>query len=87
MTDVSFAKVFFSSIIGLLPTQILNTYIGSTVRNMKEVLSDRADGYIILIAQIIFSVMLTFYLLQKARQELYKLTKPIDVESGLMDNK
>lgn len=38
--------------LGLFFTQLLNTYMGSTLRNMHEVLADRADGYIILISQV-----------------------------------
>lgn len=49
--------------------------MGSTVRNMQEVLGNQADGYIILIAQVLFSIVLTFYLVKKARQELAKLTQ------------
>lgn len=87
MTQVSFSKTFFGSILGLFPTQLLNTYMGSTVRNMKEVLSDRANGYIILIVQIIFSILLSLYLVNKAKKELSKFARPLDVESGLVDDK
>ena len=45
------------------------------MRNMQEVLGNQADGYIILIAQVLFSIVLTFYLVKKARQELAKLTQ------------
>lgn len=38
--------------LGLFFTQLINTYMGSTLRNMHEVLADRADGYIILISQV-----------------------------------
>ena len=61
---------------------MLNTYMGSTVRNMQEVLADRVDGYIILSAQVIMSIFLMLYLLRKARSELAKLTQQVDVESG-----
>ena len=67
---------------GLLPTQMLYTYMGSTVRNMQEVLADRVDGYIILSAQVIMSVFLMLYLLRKARRELAKLTQQVDPELG-----
>ena len=71
---------------GLLPTQMLNTYMGSTVRNMQEVLADRVDGYIILSAQVVISIFLMLYLLRKARSELAKLTQQVDVESGSPPN-
>lgn len=72
---------------GLLPTQILNTYMGSTVRNMQEVLADRVDGYIVLTAQIIVSIFLVLYLLRKARSELAKLSRPVDIETGDLENR
>ncbi len=82
MTGVSYWKFVLASVFGLLPTQILNTYMGSTVRSMQEVLTDRVDGYIILGIQVIFSIFLMLYLLSKARRELAKLTHKVDVESG-----
>ena len=74
MTSIPYWKFFLASVMGLLPTQILNTYMGSTVRSMQEVLADRVDGYIILGVQVVFSLVLMFYLLNKARRELAKLT-------------
>ena len=49
--------------------------MGSTVRNMQEVLGSKVDGYIILIAQVLFSVVLMVYVFRKARKELAKLTQ------------
>ena len=82
MTGVSYLHFLAASVLGLLPTQMLNAYMGSTVRNMQEVLADRVDGYIILGIQIIFSIFLTLYLLNKARRELAKLTRSMDIESN-----
>lgn len=87
MTNVSFTKVFVGSVLGLFPTQLLNTYMGSTVRNFKEILADRADGYIILILQIIVTIILSLYVVHKAKQELSKLAKPHDIESGLSEER
>ena len=70
------------STLGLLPTQMINTYMGSTVRSMQEVLADRADGYIMLTIQVVISIFLSFYLVRKARQELNKLSASKDVEAG-----
>ena len=85
MTNVSYSKALLGSVTGLLPTQLLNTYMGSTLRNMQEVLADRADGYIVLAAQAIFSIVLMLYLLKKARNELAKLTRS-DIETGNLEN-
>ena len=73
------------SVLGLLPMQLINTYMGTTVRNMQEVLADRVDGYIILTAQVVMSIFLSLYLIRKARQELKKINElPVssDVEAG-----
>ena len=75
MTSVSYWQFILASVLGLLPTQLLNTYMGSTVRSMQEVLTDRVDGYIILGVQVAFSLVLMLYLLNKARRELAKLTR------------
>ena len=63
--------------------------MGSTLRSMTEVLADRADGYIILAVQVIFSIFLSYYLVRKARQELAKLSATpdgtevnVDIESA-----
>ena len=85
MTNVSYSKALLGSVTGLLPTQLLNTYMGSTLRNMQEVLADRADGYIVLAAQVIFSIVLMLYLLKKARNELAKLTRS-DIETGNLES-
>ncbi len=87
MTSISYVKFLIASALGLLPTQLLNTYMGSTVRNMQEVLAERVDGYIILGIQIIVSIFLTLYILNKARRELAKITRNMDMESGNIDNR
>ena len=87
MTGVSYPVCLLASVCGLLPLQMLNTYMGSTVRSMQEVVADRMDGYIILSAQVIISVFLMLYMLRKARGELAKLTRPVDVESGNTANR
>lgn len=74
MTNTGLWRCLLASVIGLTPTQLLNTYMGSTVRNMQEVLSNKADGYIILCAQIVFSIALIFYIGRKAKIELNKMT-------------
>lgn len=52
LTNVKFSTFILASVLGLFFTQLINTYMGSTLRNMHEVLADRADGYIILISQV-----------------------------------
>ena len=75
ITNVSYTQALMGSVLGLLPTQMINTYMGSTIRNMQEVLADRADGYIILTIQVIVSIFLSLYLIRKAKQELNKINE------------
>ena len=82
MTNISYFKVLCASVLGLLPTQILNTYVGSTLRNIREVLADRADAYILLSFQIIICVLLSVYLVRKAKIELWRMNSPVDIEKG-----
>lgn len=85
MTSITYVRVLCASVIGLLPTQILNTYVGSTLRSIREVLTDRADAYILLSFQIIISVLLTIYLVRKAKIELSKMNNFVDVEKTEAD--
>ena len=54
---------------------------------MHEVLADRMNSYIILGVQIVASIFLMLYILNKARRELAKLTSNTDMESGNPDNR
>lgn len=74
MTSVSYPECLLYTMLGLLPTQLINTYLASTVKHMREVMADRANGYVVLMAQVLISVVLMVYVLRMARIELSKLT-------------
>ncbi len=76
---MSLCECLLASVLGLLPLQLLNTYVGSTVRSMQEV--GGTHSYVILAGQIISSVFLMAYLLHKARKELVKHTRVADAEA------
>ncbi|XP_018399406.1 PREDICTED: transmembrane protein 64 [Cyphomyrmex costatus] len=62
-----------ASAIGLLPAQLVNVYLGSSLRSMQDVLEDRstaATGYVVFCFQILVGVSLMVYIVQKARKEL-----------------
>ncbi|XP_053954175.1 transmembrane protein 64 isoform X1 [Anastrepha ludens] len=62
-----------ASLIGLMPAQIINTYLGSTLRSMQEVLSSHGPpltGYISFGLEVICGVTLMMWVIQKARKEL-----------------
>ncbi|CAD7005394.1 transmembrane protein 64 [Ceratitis capitata] len=62
-----------ASLIGLLPAQIINAYLGSTLRSMQEVLNNHGTavtGYISFGVEVICGVALMVWVIQKARKEL-----------------
>ncbi|XP_078400044.1 transmembrane protein 64-like [Cetorhinus maximus] len=62
-----------TSTIGLLPSQILNSYLGSTVRTLEDVVNHRGvEGYLAFALQIFISVVMMLYFVRRARQELNK---------------
>ena len=74
MTSVSYPECLLYTMLGPLPTQLINTYLASTVKHMREVMADRANGYVVLMVQVLISVVLMVYVLRMARIELSKLT-------------
>ncbi|XP_061198393.1 transmembrane protein 64-like [Saccostrea echinata] len=75
LTDIPLLSYCAASTIGLLPTTVLNCYMGSTLRTMSDVLTDQsnqATGYLILSVQILLTVVLLWFVIRKARSELKK---------------
>lgn len=71
------SKALLGSFIGLLPTQALNAYVGSTLRTMEDVVhSKSAGGYLILGVQVGISGFLMWYVIRRARYELNKACLP-----------
>lgn len=87
LTDIPLLKYVAASTVGLMPTAVLNCYMGTTLRRMEDVFTDeknQATGWIVLIVQILFTIALSFFVVRKARQELKK-TVETDEESALID--
>lgn len=73
VSQMSLGRYVTASALGLVPTQVINVYLGTTVRSMEEVLDDEATaatGYAVLLAQVVLSVVLMSLIVRKARQEL-----------------
>ena len=66
------ARCVGASVIGLMPTQALNTYMGTTLRNMEEVYSSQADSYLVLIIQVVITGFLLIYVIRRAKREINK---------------
>ncbi|XP_066481381.1 transmembrane protein 64 [Tiliqua scincoides] len=71
ITDLSLPNYLMASSIGLLPTQLLNSYLGTTLRTMEDVIEEQSvSGYFIFSLQIIISIGLLFYVVHRAQLEL-----------------
>ncbi|KAM6959459.1 transmembrane protein 64 [Aplochiton taeniatus] len=71
ITDVSLPNYLVASSVGLLPTQLLNSYLGTTLRTMEDVIAEQSvSGYFIFSLQIIISIGLMFYVVHRAQVEL-----------------
>ncbi|XP_041740104.1 transmembrane protein 64 [Coregonus clupeaformis] len=71
ITDVSLPNYLVASSVGLLPTQLLNSYLGTTLRTMEDVIAEQSvSGYFVFSLQIIISIGLMFYVVHRAQVEL-----------------
>jgi len=77
ITNMRIHKCLLASVIGLLPTQTLNTYIGSSLRTMEDILKHHSIGdYFLLVIQLGISAFLMWYVIRRARHELNKACLP-----------
>ncbi|EDS26400.1 conserved hypothetical protein [Culex quinquefasciatus] len=61
------------TVIGLLPAQTINVYLGSKLRSIHEVLNDHhlgLAGYGVFVVEVIVGAALMVWVIQKARTEL-----------------
>ncbi|XP_072532024.1 transmembrane protein 64 [Salminus brasiliensis] len=71
ITDVSLPNYLVASSVGLLPTQLLNSYLGTTLRTMEDVIAEQSiSGYFVFSLQIFISIGLMFYVVHRAQMEL-----------------
>ncbi|XP_023323220.1 transmembrane protein 64 [Eurytemora carolleeae] len=73
VSNLSVSKYVVSSMLGLLPSQIINAYIGSTLRSMEEVLYSEETvwkGWILLGVQLILSLLVGLFIVRRAKIEL-----------------
>uniref|UniRef100_A0A8C8RRL7 Transmembrane protein 64 n=1 Tax=Pelusios castaneus TaxID=367368 RepID=A0A8C8RRL7_9SAUR len=53
ITDLSLPNYLMASSVGLLPTQLLNSYLGTTLRTMEDVIAEQSfSGYFIFTLQV-----------------------------------
>ncbi|XP_077983127.1 transmembrane protein 64-like [Glandiceps talaboti] len=81
ITNVKTVRYLAASTAGLLPTQALNTYMGTTLRSMEDVLDQQSfSGYFMFIFQLLVSIVLTWYVVKRARKELNQTVKDYEEE-------
>ena len=86
--SLSTERYILASVLGLLPTQTLNIYVGSTLRSMEEVVTNSDNmmtGWVILIFQLLITLMVGMFIVKKARLELDRTihADSVDPESGM----
>lgn len=53
MTQLSLRSYLMASSLGLLPTQLLNSYLGTTLRTMEDVIAEQTvSGYLVFCLQV-----------------------------------
>ncbi|XP_075823042.1 transmembrane protein 64 [Microtus pennsylvanicus] len=71
IADLSLPNYLMASSLGLLPTQLLNSYLGTTLRTMEDVIAEQSvSGYFVFCLQIVISIGLMFYVVHRAQVEL-----------------
>ncbi|XP_053983632.1 transmembrane protein 64 [Hylaeus anthracinus] len=84
VSNMGGVQYHLASALGLLPAQIINIYLGSSLRSMQDVLEDRstaATGYVVFCFQILIGISLMVYVVQKARRELQLALLEADLAS------
>ncbi|CAK8684634.1 unnamed protein product [Clavelina lepadiformis] len=71
VSNISLRYYVLASNIGLLPTQVLNCYIGSTFRSMDQLMKQNsAGGYMLFFLQVAIGIGLMIFVIRHARREL-----------------
>ncbi|EDO37035.1 predicted protein [Nematostella vectensis] len=80
VTNVGIPKYVMASSIGLLPSQALNAYMGSTLRSLEDVMEEKSGGYMVLFVQVVIGLLLMFYVIRRARKEINKACEESEKE-------
>ena len=75
VTNVKFYKYIVSSIVGIMPVQLIFCYMGSTVKSMKDAMvsgSTVRTASFVFILQISLAICIMYYVLNTAKKELDK---------------
>lgn len=90
VSNLSTGRYLAASAIGCLPSQLLNAYLGSTLRSMEEVMDGeetKTTGYLLLVSQVVMMVVVAVFVVRRAKLELARTMTLLeeggeDVEKG-----
>eukprot|EP00051_Salpingoeca_urceolata_P026966 m.479484 g.479484 ORF g.479484 m.479484 type:complete len:538 (+) comp21465_c0_seq1:599-2212(+) len=74
-SKVSWKKYASATFFGLLPTQFLNTYMGTTLRSMEDVLAGKSNNSVLLIVQVVAALGVTYFVNHKMKSEVQQACK------------
>ncbi|ELT96891.1 hypothetical protein CAPTEDRAFT_23698, partial [Capitella teleta] len=87
VSSIPLHRYIMASMLGMLPSQGMHAYIGSTLRSMEEVISDSgssATAYAVFIGQLLMAVLLLVFVIRRARVEFNKAVQ--DAEHELFED-
>jgi len=71
-TDVKIGPFLMASMFGIMPHQLLNCYMGSSLRNIDDVLAGKSENSLMLYAQVLVIVGITIYINSRIKREMDK---------------
>lgn len=75
VTEVNFKIYILASVVGLIPSQLILCYMGSTLKSMSDVLANEKTAqtaYFVFLVQLVIAIVVLYYILSLAKQELEK---------------
>lgn len=82
LSNVRVSTFMLASFLGLLPTQFLNSYMGSSLRSVQDI-KDQQSSSVLLMAQVVLSMVLSAYVLRVAQRELHR---KLEMHQGTISN-
>eukprot|EP00038_Savillea_parva_P010707 m.192169 g.192169 ORF g.192169 m.192169 type:complete len:421 (+) comp18584_c0_seq1:210-1472(+) len=68
-TNITFVRFGMATFLALLPTQLLNSYLGTTLRSLDEVVKGNSNAGM-MVAQVVMMVWVTWYVNRRMKREI-----------------
>ncbi|XP_038070418.1 transmembrane protein 64-like isoform X2 [Patiria miniata] len=75
MANVSVSTFVSATAVGLFPNQLLNSYLGSTLRSVQDLTNHKWNSSPIVIVQVCLSISLSCYVIFKAQRHLHRVIR------------